>query len=164
MIAEALMAGLYFGLIGPTEIVIILVIALLVFGPDKLPEIGKQIGSIYRELNRMRGDMQRALDLDEYSRYDAPSYGPPQGTTYASTETHAIESYHEYATNDLPSEGTTESEAHPVIEASGESGEGHGVVTAVAHASDIAAAETIAAETAPEASSAAHSAQEAKEH
>src|SRR5690242_8720206 len=74
MIAEALMAGLYFGLIGPTEIVIILVIALLVFGPDKLPEIGRQIGSIYRELNRMRGDMQRALDLDEYSRYDVPSY------------------------------------------------------------------------------------------
>jgi len=159
------MAGLYFGLIGPTEIVIILVIALLVFGPDKLPEIGRQIGSIYRELNRMRGDMQRALDLDEYSRYDVPSYGPPQGTTYASTETHAIESYQGYTAEDLPLEERTEPVTHPGPEASGESGDGH-AVAAVAHISDTA--ETIV-EAAPDTSSAAHSvvghsAQEAKEH
>jgi sec-independent protein translocase protein TatA len=68
------------GFIGPTEIVVILVIALLVFGPNKLPEIGKQVGHAYRELNKMRGDVQRALDIDVYGNnhnngsYDLPSY------------------------------------------------------------------------------------------
>ncbi|HDP70661.1 MAG TPA: twin-arginine translocase TatA/TatE family subunit [Actinobacteria bacterium] len=40
-----------FGL-GPTELIIILAIALLLFGPKKLPEIGKAIGSGIRELKK----------------------------------------------------------------------------------------------------------------
>jgi len=32
-----------FGL-GPTELILILIIALVIFGPSKLPEIGKAIG------------------------------------------------------------------------------------------------------------------------
>jgi sec-independent protein translocase protein TatA len=35
--------------IGPLEIGIVLVIALLVFGPRKLPELGKSVGSGIRE-------------------------------------------------------------------------------------------------------------------
>jgi len=35
--------------IGPLEIGIVLVIALLVFGPKKLPELGKSVGSGFRE-------------------------------------------------------------------------------------------------------------------
>jgi TatA/E family protein of Tat protein translocase len=62
--------------LGTGEIVVILVVALLIFGPQKLPEIGKQIGSAVRELNRVRNDFTRALDLDEYghSRYDNYNY------------------------------------------------------------------------------------------
>jgi len=161
MIAEALMAGLYFGFIGPTEIVIILVIALLVSGPDKLPEIGRQIGSMYRELNRMRSDMQRALDLDEYSRYDAPSYGPPQGTTYPSTETHAIESYQGYVAEDLPEENT-EPVADPITEISGEVGDSHAM--AAGHGADTATAAETTLDAAPDTLSAAHAVQDAKEH
>lgn len=33
-----------FGKIGATELIIILVIALVIFGPSKLPEIGKAFG------------------------------------------------------------------------------------------------------------------------
>jgi len=40
-----------FGL-GPTELIIILAIVLLLFGPKKLPEIGKAIGSGVRELKK----------------------------------------------------------------------------------------------------------------
>jgi len=32
------------GRIGPTELILILAIALIIFGPSKLPEIGKSIG------------------------------------------------------------------------------------------------------------------------
>jgi len=37
---------------GPTEWVIILVIALIIFGPGKLPEVGKGIGRAIREFRR----------------------------------------------------------------------------------------------------------------
>lgn len=62
-------------MLGTTEIIIILAIALLVFGPTKLPEIGRQIGSAMRELRKMSSDVQRALDIDDITRYDPPSYG-----------------------------------------------------------------------------------------
>ncbi len=38
--------------IGPMEIVIVLVIALLVFGPKKLPELGKGLGRGMRDFKR----------------------------------------------------------------------------------------------------------------
>ena len=73
-----------FCFIGATEIAIILIIALLVFGPQKLPEVGKQIGSVFKEMNRMRGDMERLLDIDDYTnRYDrSPYYTPAEQPIY----------------------------------------------------------------------------------
>ena len=41
--------GLVPGFIGPTEIIILLVVALLVFGPKRLPEMGRSIGKGMRE-------------------------------------------------------------------------------------------------------------------
>ena len=35
--------------IGPTELIIVLVIALLIFGPKRLPGLGKQLGTGMRE-------------------------------------------------------------------------------------------------------------------
>ncbi len=71
-----------FGL-GTSEIIIVLVIALLVFGPQKLPEIGRQIGGLMREFRRMSDDVRRTFDVEELtglSRYDDPlsttSYHP----------------------------------------------------------------------------------------
>jgi Tat protein translocase TatB subunit len=56
--------------LGTGEIIIILVIALLLLGPQQLPEVGKQIGKFLREFRSMTGDVQRALDLDGHSDYD----------------------------------------------------------------------------------------------
>lgn len=56
--------------LGTTEIVIILVVALLLLGPQQLPEIGKQIGKMLREFRSMTGDVQRALDIDGHHDYD----------------------------------------------------------------------------------------------
>jgi sec-independent protein translocase protein TatA len=41
-----------FGRIGPMELILILVIALIIFGPKKLPEIGKAIGNAIREFKK----------------------------------------------------------------------------------------------------------------
>lgn len=35
--------------IGPMELMIVLVIALIVFGPKKLPELGKSLGNGFKE-------------------------------------------------------------------------------------------------------------------
>ena len=52
--------------IGPTELIIILVLALIVFGPARLPEIGRSIGRSLREFRRasdeIRGEIERDLD------------------------------------------------------------------------------------------------------
>ncbi len=78
--------------------IIIMVIALIVFGPRKLPEIGRQIGLAMRELNKMRGDMQRAFNIDELTNFDStPSYHPaPYGTTYPANGdvSHSLDAYH----------------------------------------------------------------------
>ncbi len=55
--------------IGPTELIIILVLALIVFGPQRLPEIGRSIGRSLREFRRasdeIRGEIERDLDDEQ---------------------------------------------------------------------------------------------------
>ena len=49
--------------VGPAEILIILVVALLVFGPQRLPEVGRQVGSALRELRKMQDTVRGELDM-----------------------------------------------------------------------------------------------------
>src|SRR2546423_13118075 len=44
--------------LGPFELVAILVVALRVFGPEKLPEMGKQVGRAVREFRKFQESMQ----------------------------------------------------------------------------------------------------------
>src|SRR5919198_2351447 len=43
--------------LGPFELVAIFVVALLVFGPDKLPEMGRQVGKAFREFRKFQESM-----------------------------------------------------------------------------------------------------------
>jgi len=51
-----------FGSIGPTELILIFVVALLVFGPKKLPEIGKSIGKAVREFRRTSEELKGRIE------------------------------------------------------------------------------------------------------
>ena len=46
--------------IGPTELLVILLLALIIFGPGKLPQLGRAVGQSFREfkesLNAARQD------------------------------------------------------------------------------------------------------------
>ena len=44
--------------LGPFELVAIFVVALLVFGPEKLPEMGRQVGKAVREFRKFQESMQ----------------------------------------------------------------------------------------------------------
>jgi len=50
--------------IGPVELIIILVIALLVLGPGKLPEVGSALGKSIREFRKAASDVQDAVKVD----------------------------------------------------------------------------------------------------
>jgi TatA/E family protein of Tat protein translocase len=59
----------FFG-VGPVEIILILVIALIVFGPDKLPQIGRDLGKTFRSFKKAASDLSAEMskemkDLEE---------------------------------------------------------------------------------------------------
>jgi TatA/E family protein of Tat protein translocase len=48
--------------LGPAEILVILVVALIVFGPKRLPEVGRQVGHAMRELRKMQDQVRSEID------------------------------------------------------------------------------------------------------
>lgn len=59
--------------IGPTEVLVILAIALLVVGPKRLPELGKTVGKSMREFRRAQEELKTSFDL---SAMDEPAAKP----------------------------------------------------------------------------------------
>jgi len=51
-----------FGSIGMPELVVILVIALIIFGPRKLPELGRSLGKGIGEFKKASNELQRTLE------------------------------------------------------------------------------------------------------
>ena len=51
------------GNFGPAEMLVIGVFALLVFGPQRLPEIARSIGKAIREFKKVSGDFNRELQI-----------------------------------------------------------------------------------------------------
>jgi TatA/E family protein of Tat protein translocase len=49
--------------VGPMELIIVLVIALLILGPGKLPEVGAAFGKTIREFRKASTDIQETTNL-----------------------------------------------------------------------------------------------------
>ena len=77
---------------GPLELIVILVIALVILGPGKLPDVGSALGKSIREFRKASSDIQDVARVDT-------SPLPPSSTTTASAPAAPV----------APSESTTES-------------------------------------------------------
>jgi Tat protein translocase TatB subunit len=51
-----------FGTLGGPEIFLILVVALIVFGPRRLPDIGKSVGKMLAEFRKASNDFKRTIE------------------------------------------------------------------------------------------------------
>lgn len=51
-----------FGSIGVPELILIFIVALLLFGPRKLPDIGRSLGKAMGEFRRASNDLRRSLE------------------------------------------------------------------------------------------------------
>ena len=81
-----------FGSIGMQELIIIFVIALIIFGPRKLPELGKSLGRSISEFKRASNDLRNTLEeeirVDEQRQPKAPAAIP--GGTAADSEASSV--------------------------------------------------------------------------
>lgn len=74
--------------LGMPEILVILVVALLIFGPKKLPELGRSLGQSIREFKRgaqeIREELEKTVDVREEPKpvseasSKAPAVSEPQ--------------------------------------------------------------------------------------
>ena len=67
--------------IGAPELIIILVIALLILGPGKLPEVGASIGKSIREFRKASSDLSDSVNVSVDTSPLPPA--PPAATTAA---------------------------------------------------------------------------------
>jgi sec-independent protein translocase protein TatA len=63
--------------VGAPEVLVILLIALLVFGPHKLPEVARQVGGAMRELRRMQDGVKAELRAVMDTDATPPKYSSP---------------------------------------------------------------------------------------
>ena len=50
---------------GSGELIVIFVLALLLFGPDKLPELARSLGKGIREIRKASDEFRRQLKIDD---------------------------------------------------------------------------------------------------
>jgi Tat protein translocase TatB subunit len=84
-----------FGTLGGPELFLILVVALIVFGPRRLPEIGKSMGKMMAEFRKASNEFRQTIESEveaekiresariEIPRLDAGPYATPATVTEA---------------------------------------------------------------------------------
>jgi sec-independent protein translocase protein TatA len=77
------------------ELIVIFVIALMVFGPRKLPELGRSLGRSIAEFKRATNELQSSLEeeirLEEQQRSPSVSQAPPGVAAPPSTDPHGAQ-------------------------------------------------------------------------
>src|SRR5882757_4989898 len=100
------------GPIGVTEMMGIFIIALLLFGPKKLPELGKMLAKGLTEFRRAKNELRSTFEthlneLEKETRLEQPSYTPPAISQSSPSDPY---SYDEYGHSDMGDTSTVSSE------------------------------------------------------
>jgi sec-independent protein translocase protein TatA len=88
-----------FGSIGMPELIIIFVIALIIFGPRKLPELGRSLGKSLAEFKKASNELRNTLEeeirieeqKDAVKEKEAAKPAEPASATAAATVPHVEE-------------------------------------------------------------------------
>lgn len=100
--------------LGPLEIAVVLLIALLVFGPNRLPELARQVGGALKELRKIQHNLRADLHemmTDQSDEATAPPSLPPKGDPSAGDVTDIVEAASRDAglpPTDVPTSGSGE--------------------------------------------------------
>jgi len=101
------------GILSPMHLALVMVIALLVFGPKKLPEIGKELGKAIREFKKASRDVMESFhEALEDRPHPVSSYDPAAVSTYYPSE----ETFERAA--QASSQGETPAAETPALQAS----------------------------------------------
>ncbi len=69
--------------IGPGELILVLVIVLILFGPGKLPDIGNAIGRGVREFRKASNSLEDTIRGDDKPAAPAPPAPPAEAAASA---------------------------------------------------------------------------------
>lgn len=58
--------------VGPWELILILAIALIIFGPGKLPEVGRSLGKSINEFKKASNEIKRQVEAEIKELEEAP--------------------------------------------------------------------------------------------
>lgn len=91
-----------FGSLGMPELIVIFVIALIIFGPRKLPELGRSLGKSIAEFKRASNELKSTLEeeirLEEQRQKQEDAAKAAQAASLAAASTdaqHASDSVHQ---------------------------------------------------------------------
>jgi sec-independent protein translocase protein TatA len=70
--------------IGPLELMVILLLALVVVGPSRLPEVGRSIGKGLRELRKVQDEVRDSINFDLDAEPKTPRPAPKPRTPRSS--------------------------------------------------------------------------------
>ncbi len=84
--------------LGMPEVVLILVVALIIFGPRKLPELGKSLGQAMSQFRRASDDFKRTWEQEvEYEKTKTSYASSSSDASYNYDSSNGAESYNPYA-------------------------------------------------------------------
>ena len=79
--------------VGLPEVTVIVILALLIFGPKKLPELGKQLGKTLKSLKKASNEFQSEIDqvINEEEKEDLPKNIDSNTKNQINTSNQALE-------------------------------------------------------------------------